>query len=54
MHPDLERFVAERMGATTYDVDSSHVPMLSHPDLVLDVIRAAANAVQGSITAAAV
>src|SRR2546430_9302510 len=27
--PDLERFVANRMGATTYDVDSSHVPMLS-------------------------
>ena len=30
------------MGATTYDIDSSHVPMLSHPDFVLDVIRAAA------------
>ena len=29
-------------GATTYDIDSSHVPMLSHPDFVLDVIRAAA------------
>src|SRR4051794_36825943 len=29
------------MGATTYDLDSSHVPMLSHPDLVLDVIRTA-------------
>jgi pimeloyl-ACP methyl ester carboxylesterase len=45
VNPDLERFVADRMGATTYDVDSSHVPMLSHPDLVLDVIRAAAAAV---------
>jgi hypothetical protein len=33
---------AKRMGATTYDIDSSHVPMLSHPDYVLDVIRAAA------------
>jgi pimeloyl-ACP methyl ester carboxylesterase len=54
VNPDLERFVAERMGATTYDLDSSHVPMLSHPDQVLDVIRAAANAVQGSATAAAV
>jgi pimeloyl-ACP methyl ester carboxylesterase len=39
VHPDLQRFVAERMGATTHDVDSSRVPMLSHPDLVLDVIR---------------
>ncbi len=51
VNPDLERFVAERMGATTYEVESSHVPMLSHPDLVLDVIRAAANAVQGSASA---
>ena len=46
VHPELERFVAKRMGATTYEVDSSHVPMLSNPDLVLDVIRKAANAVQ--------
>ncbi len=53
VHPELERFVAERMDATTYDVDSSHVPMLSHPDVVLDVIRTAANAVQGSAAAAA-
>ena len=53
VHPELERFVAERMDATTCDVDSSHVPMLSHPDLVLDVIRTAANAVQGSAAAAA-
>ena len=54
VHPELERFVAERMGATTYNVDSSHVPMLSHPDVVLDVIRTAAAAVQGSATAAVV
>jgi pimeloyl-ACP methyl ester carboxylesterase len=54
VHPDLQRFVAERMGATTYDLDSSHVPMLSHPDLVLDVIRTAANAVHGAAAAAAV
>lgn len=46
VHPDLERFVADRMGATTYDLDSSHVPMLSHPDRVLDVIREAAAAAQ--------
>jgi pimeloyl-ACP methyl ester carboxylesterase len=42
VNPELERFVAKRMQATTYDIDSSHVPMLSHPDFVLDVIRAAA------------
>ena len=45
VQPDLERFVAKRMGAHTYDVDSSHVPMLSQPDFVLDVIRTAAKSV---------
>jgi pimeloyl-ACP methyl ester carboxylesterase len=45
VHPDLERFAAKRMGAHTYDVDSSHVAMLSHPDFVLDVIREAANSI---------
>ena len=45
VNPELERFVAKRMGAHTYDVDSSHVAMLSHPDFVLDVIRNAAKAV---------
>ena len=39
VNPELERFSAERMGATTYEVESSHVPMLSHPDIVLDAIR---------------
>jgi pimeloyl-ACP methyl ester carboxylesterase len=48
VHPDLERFSAKRMGAITYAVDSSHVAMLSNPSLVVDVIRAAAKAVQGS------
>ena len=42
VNPDLERFVTQRMGATTYQADSSHVPMLSQTGLVLDVIRAAA------------
>jgi pimeloyl-ACP methyl ester carboxylesterase len=45
VQPDLERFVAKRMGAHTYDVDSSHVAMLAQPDFVLDVIRAAANSI---------
>jgi len=53
VHPELERFVADRMGATTHDVNSSHVPMLSEPDLVVDVIREAAKAVQESVAAAA-
>src|SRR6267143_5016868 len=45
VHPELERFAAKRMGATTYEVDSSHVPMLSQPNVVLDVIRTAASSV---------
>jgi pimeloyl-ACP methyl ester carboxylesterase len=48
VHPDLERFVAKRMAATTYEADSSHVTMLSNPGLVIDVIRAAAKAVTSS------
>jgi len=46
VNPELERFAAKRMGATTIEVDSSHVPMLSHPEVVIDVIRRAAIAVQ--------
>jgi hypothetical protein len=34
------------MGATVTEVASSHVPMLSQPDVVIDVIRKAATAVQ--------
>jgi len=45
VHPELERFVAKRMGATTVETDSSHVPMLSQPGFVLDVIRKAAKTV---------
>ena len=51
VHPDMERFCSKRMGATTTEVASSHVPMLP-PDLVIDVIRAAAKAVQEALAAA--
>jgi pimeloyl-ACP methyl ester carboxylesterase len=46
VQPELQRFVAKRMGATIYEINSSHVPMLSNPGLVIDVIRTATNAVQ--------
>jgi pimeloyl-ACP methyl ester carboxylesterase len=52
VHPDMERFVAKRMGATTTEVASSHVPMLSHPDVVIDVIRTAAKAAQEAMAVA--
>lgn len=45
IQPELERYVAKRMSATTFETDSSHVPMLSQPEFVLDVIRKAATAV---------
>src|SRR5258708_19264770 len=48
VHPDLERFLAKRMGATTVEAKSSHVAMLSQPQLVLDVIRKTAKATQGA------
>ena len=53
VQPDLERFLAKRMNATTYEVESSHVVMLSHPEFVLDVIRDAATAVQGNAAGSA-
>jgi pimeloyl-ACP methyl ester carboxylesterase len=52
VHPDLERAAAKRMGATTHEVASSHVPMLSHPEFVLDVIRNAATVVEESLATA--
>ena len=45
VHPDLQRFCAKRMGATTTELKSSHVPMLSQPRAVLEVIRSACAAV---------
>ena len=54
VQPALQRFAAQRMRAATSEVDSSHVPMLSNPALVLDVIRKAAHAVQTSAAAQSV
>ncbi len=52
VHPDMERFVAKRMGATTTEIASSHVPMLSHPDVVINVIRTAAKTVEEAMAVA--
>src|SRR5262250_922079 len=46
--PDLQHFVSKRMKAVTTELASSHVPMLSKPDVVLDVIRKAASTVSAS------
>jgi pimeloyl-ACP methyl ester carboxylesterase len=42
VNPDLERFLAKRMKAKTTELDSSHVPMLSQPNRVVEVILNAA------------
>jgi pimeloyl-ACP methyl ester carboxylesterase len=46
VNPELQRAAAKRMGATVTEVESSHVPMLSKPKVVIEVIRRAAKAVQ--------
>lgn len=40
--PDLERFLAKRMGAHTIELASSHVSMISHPDDIAKLIMDAA------------
>jgi pimeloyl-ACP methyl ester carboxylesterase len=42
--PDAERQFAARMGATTIEIPSSHVPMVSHPGDVAQLIETAAEA----------
>jgi pimeloyl-ACP methyl ester carboxylesterase len=44
--PDAERQFAARMGATTIEVSTNHVAMVSHPDDVVALIETAAKAVQ--------
>ena len=44
INPELERFYATRMHATTVEINSSHVPFLSHPAAVARLIEQAASA----------
>jgi hypothetical protein len=39
---------AQRMGATVVEVSSSHVAMVSHPNEVVRLIEAAADATRGA------
>jgi len=43
--PDAERLFAQRMGATTTELKSGHVGMVSHPDEVASLIQTAAQSV---------
>ncbi len=42
INPDLERFMANRIGAKTTEIKASHVPFLSHPHEVVELIETAA------------
>jgi pimeloyl-ACP methyl ester carboxylesterase len=42
---DAVMSMAQRAGAQITEVESSHVPMISHPDVVADVVRTAYQAV---------
>ena len=42
INPDLERFLARRMTATTVELDAGHLSLVSHPKEVADLILAAA------------
>jgi pimeloyl-ACP methyl ester carboxylesterase len=42
INPDLERFMAKRMGAKTIEVKASHLALISQPDVITKLILEAA------------
>ena len=42
INPDLERFMAKRMGADTIELKASHLSLISHPQEITDLILKAA------------
>ena len=42
INPDLERFMAKRMGAKTIELKASHLSLISHPDPITGLILEAA------------
>jgi pimeloyl-ACP methyl ester carboxylesterase len=42
INPDLERFMAKRMGAKTIEVEASHVSLISQPETIANLILDAA------------
>jgi pimeloyl-ACP methyl ester carboxylesterase len=47
--PEAEEMFAKRMKATTVEVDSGHVAMVSHPEAVTELIETAAKSVQVAV-----
>ena len=46
-NPDLERFLAKRMEATTIELESGHLAMITHPQDIADLILRAAGRQDG-------
>jgi hypothetical protein len=46
--PDTQRQFAARINATTVEVSTNHVAMVSHPDDVVQLIETAAEAVRAA------
>jgi pimeloyl-ACP methyl ester carboxylesterase len=38
INPDLQRFMAKRMGAKTIEIEASHLALISHPDAITNLI----------------
>ena len=38
INPDLERFMARRMGAKTIEIEASHLALISHPNAIANLI----------------
>ncbi len=49
--PELQRFMAERMGARVSELDSSHVAYISHPAEVARLIDEVASSVGEAVAA---
>jgi pimeloyl-ACP methyl ester carboxylesterase len=47
--PEAERQFAKRMGATTVEIATNHVAMVSHPEAVVQLIEMAATSVQAQL-----
>ena len=38
INPELQRFMAKRMGAKTIEIEASHLALISHPDAITNLI----------------
>jgi len=42
--PELQRFMADRIGATTVEIEAGHLSLITHPDQIAELILDAAGA----------